>query len=151
MEKIVIQSGKKVYQIVDERDRELGVIEIDPADVGIIKRAEDAEKRIMSQIDSVKDIDTKAKDFTDKVNKADEEIKAALNDMFNYDISSVVFGKTHSLSTHKGVTFVERFLEAVTPVIEKVFEDESTAIANRAAKYTKQYHNNNRRKKRYHK
>ena len=101
MEKIVIQSGKKVYQIVDERDRELGVIEIDPADVGIIKRAEDAKKRIMLQIDSVKDIDTKAKDFADKVNKADEEIKAALNDMFNYDISSLVGRHTVCLPTRE--------------------------------------------------
>ncbi len=151
MEKIVIQSGKKVYQIVDERDKELGVIEIDPADIGIVKRAEDTKKRIMAQIDIMHGIDPKAKDFGDKIAQVDVAIKTAMNDMFNYDISSVVFGKTHALSTHNGVTFVERFLDAVTPVIEQIFDSESVAITNRAAKYTKQYHNNNRRKKRYHK
>ena len=150
MEKIVIQSGKKVYQIVDERDRELGVIEIDPADVGIVKRAEDAKQRIMAQIDVMKGIDPKAKDFADKVAGIDEEIKAALNDMFAYDVSSVVFGDTHALSTHNGVTLIERFLDAVTPVIEKNFDKESAAMTKRMSQYTNQYRNN-RRKKRYHK
>lgn len=150
MEKIVIQSGKKVYQIVDERDRELGVIEIDPADVGIVKRAEDAKQRIMAQIDVMKGIDPKAKDFADKVAGIDKEIKAALNDMFAYDVSSVVFGDTHALSTHNGVTLIERFLDAVTPVIEKNFDKESAAMTKRMSQYTNQYRNN-RRKKRYHK
>lgn len=150
MEKIVIQSGKKVYQIVDERDRELGVIEIDPADVGIVKRAEDAKQRIMAQIDVMKGIDPKAKDFADKVAGIDKEIKAALNDMFAYDVSSVVFGDTHALSTHNGVTLIERFLDAVTPVIEKNFDRESAAMTKRMSQYTNQYRNN-RRKKRYHK
>ena len=150
MEKIKVQSGKKVYQIVDERDRELGVIEIDPADIGIVKRAEDAKRRIMAQLEAAKAIDPKAKDFGDKITRIDEEIKAALNDMFAYDISSVVFGQAHTLSTHKGVTFVERFLDAVVPVIENNFDTESAAMSKRMSQYTNQYRNN-RRKKRYHK
>ena len=142
MERISVKSTKKQYLVVDQYDNELGVIEIDPTDSNIAKRGEFAKQNILAYIDEATKIaGTEDKDSAiDKISEIDEKIKQEINVLFNYDVSSVVFGATHCLSTSNGVTFVENFLEAVTPIIEKEFEKEAQASSSRVSKYTERYH-----------
>lgn len=143
MEKILVNSGKKRYQIVDEYDNELGVIVIDPKDVNLVKRAMTAKDNILAYIDkaaALSDDAGKEKDVIKEISEIDEMIKKELNTMFGYDISSVVFKETNCLSTLNGVTFIERFLEAISPVLEKEFDKEMKASESRVSKYTARYH-----------
>lgn len=142
MEKISVKTGKKRYLVVDEYDKKLGVVEIDPADTGILKRTEDAQVNIqeaLNELSSLSD-DIGKKEMADKLTSIDTRIREELNALFNYDVSSVVFKKTHCISTSNGVTFVERFLDAITPIIEKEFDKEFEASSKRIRKYTEKYH-----------
>ena len=142
MERIKIQSTRKQYLVVDQYDNELGVIAIDPSDTNIAKRAVTAKDNILAYIDEASQIvDEKNKEnVIDELAAIDEKIKEEINTIFNYDVSAIVFGNIHCLSTSNGITFVENFLEAVTPIIEKEFEREFQAASNRISKYTERYH-----------
>ena len=142
MERIQIQSTRKQYLVVDQYDNELGVIAIDPSDTNIAKRAVTAKDNILAYIDEASQIvDEKNKEnVIDELAAIDEKIKEEINTIFNYDVSAIVFGNIHCLSTSNGITFVENFLEAVTPIIEKEFEREFQATSNRISKYTERYH-----------
>ena len=142
MERIQIQSTRKQYLVVDQYDNELGVIAIDPSDTKIAKRAVTAKDNILAYIDEASQIvDEKNKEnVIDELAAIDEKIKEEINTIFNYDVSAIVFGNIHCLSTSNGITFVENFLEAVTPIIEKEFEREFQATSNRISKYTERYH-----------
>lgn len=139
MERIKVQSTKKQYLVVDNYDNELGVVTIDLSDVNMAKRAEVAKENIATFIDQAKDL-ADNDNMIDEIVKIDKSIKEELNTMFNYDISSVVFGETSCMSTIGGVMFVEKFLEAVVPIIEQEFEKEGQASAKRVSKYTERYH-----------
>lgn len=142
MERIKVQSTKKQYQIVDQYDNELGVVIIDLSDTNMVKRADVAKENILAYIDEatkIADQETDAKAI-DMITEIDTKIKEELNKLFNYDVSSVVFADTNCLSTSKGVTAVELFLEAISPVIEKEFEQETQAASSRVSKYTERYH-----------
>lgn len=142
MEKILIISGKKRYRIVDEYDNELGVIVIDPKDINILKRMKIAKDKILAYIDEASTIAGIEDDDVaiEKITAIDDEIKQTVNGLFNYDVSAVFFGETSCLSTSNGITFIERFLDAIIPVLEKEFGKEMDASSKRINKYTEQYH-----------
>ncbi len=142
MERIKVQSTKKQYQIVDQYDNELGIVLIDTSDTNMAKRAMVAKENILAYINEASQSagDEDEKTAIDKITEIDSKIKEEVNTLMNYDVSSVVFGATNCLSTSGGVTFVERFLEAITPVIEKEFEQEYKAASSRVSKYTERYH-----------
>ena len=142
MERISIKSTKKQYLLVDQYDNELGVVTIDLSDTNMAKRADVAKENILAYIDEATKIADQKEDakVIDMITDIDAKIKEEINKLFNYDVSSVVFGNTNCLSTSKGVTFVEHFLEAVAPIIEKEFEQETQAASSRVSKYTERYH-----------
>ncbi len=142
MERIQIKNTKKQYLIVDQYGNELGVIVIDPSDTNMAKRAETAKDNILAYINEASQIadDKNEESIIDRIAENDKKIKEEINTIFNYDVSSVIFGDTHCLSTSNGVTFVENFLDAVTPVIEQEFEKEFQAASSRISRYTERYH-----------
>lgn len=142
MERIKVQSTKKQYQVVDQYDNELGVVLIDTSDTNMAKRAAVAKENILAYInEATKVVDNEdEKSAIDRITEIDNKIKEEVNKLFNYDVSSVVFGATNCLSTSGGVTFVENFLSAITPIIEKEFEQEYKAASARVNKYTERYH-----------
>lgn len=141
MERIKVQSTKKQYLVVDQYDNELGVVLIDTSDTNMAKRAIVAKENILAYIDEATHTagNEDEKDAIEKITEIDRKIKEEVNTLMNYDVSSVVFGATNCLSTSGGVTAVERFLEAITPVIEREFESEYKAASSRISKYTERY------------
>lgn len=142
MERIQIKNTKKQYLIVDQYGNELGVIVIAPSDTNMAKRAKAAKDNILAYINEASQIadDKNEESIIDRIAENDKKIKEEINTIFNYDVSSVIFGDTHCLSTSNGVTFVENFLDAVTPVIEQEFEKEFQAASSRISRYTERYH-----------
>lgn len=52
--------------------------------------------------------------------------------------SRVVFGNQNCLNTLDGISFVERFLIAFIPIIQKAYNDENKKSGERINKYTSQ-------------
>nr|DAE13838.1 MAG TPA: hypothetical protein [Siphoviridae sp. ctLNL10] len=143
MEQIKIDSNVKKYQIVDENDNELGVIQIDTTDFSFFTRVKSAENSIKEKLQHFKDIIAeKNSDYDDKldeIEKLDVEIKAQINYMFGSDVSSIVFGNKNCLSIGKGELFLERFMNAILPVIKQDIKRERAISEERIAKYTGEY------------
>ena len=57
MEKIVVQTGAKTYQITDQDGNDLGVFRFIPSDAGILKRYKEAAAFFTGINDKIKDKD----------------------------------------------------------------------------------------------
>ena len=55
----------------------------------------------------------------------------APNDIFNYDVSTAVFGETSAMANINGVPFIEVFLNAMIPVIQNSIEEQSSTVKKR--------------------
>lgn len=137
MSDIKLTTGVKEYRVLNENDQVMGVISINVKDKNFMQRADAAKERIDKMIADCIAImsDMSVDDAYDKLVKQDAEIKQEVDYMFGSTVAKVVFGKAHCLSTHKGTTYIERFFDAILPVITKDFEDEAKASAARMEKY----------------
>lgn len=141
MERLQIETGIKKYEIEDENGDLLGVIRIDPKDLNMLVRCEEVEKNVLALIESVdKIVETEELETAEKkVIEIDEKIKEQLNYLFDYDVSSVIFGNRHCLNTNHGIPFIQRFMDMIIPVVENVVKKENKESRERISKYTKQY------------
>lgn len=142
MEKIKISSNAKEYLLVDENDNELGVVRVDVTDFGFFNRAKEAEKNIteiMERMEQLQRQHMETEEVFEQLAVYDKEVKEQLNMMFDYDVSSVVFGNKNCLSIGNGETFVARFMNAILPVIKKDIEKEQKKSVQKMSKYTKGY------------
>lgn len=142
MEKIKISTNRKEYQICDENDNELGVIKVDVTDFNFFTRTKETEAVIEKTLRELEELAAKGISNEDKLiefTKLDEKIKKQLNYMFDYDVSSVVFGNQHCLSLGNGEFFLERFMSAIVPVIKNDIAKEQMKSKQKISKYTKGY------------
>lgn len=142
MEKIKISTNRKEYQICDENDNELGVIKVDVTDFNFFARTKETEAVVEKTLRELEEL--AAKEISNEDNlmeftKLDEKIKKQLNYMFDYDVSSVVFGNQHCLSLGNGELFLERFMTAIVPVIKNDIAKEQRKSKQKISKYTKGY------------
>lgn len=106
---LVIDRGVKSYDVKDVDGTLLGVIKINPADIGISGRFVSARNAIAELAEQAK------QDMTpEKILAMDTTIKAELNKVFGSDVSSVFFGGLSALALADDGAFVfEKVLEAV--------------------------------------
>lgn len=140
---IKFDEGFKEYDINGDPNR---IIKVDTADYGLIERFEEADKRIKKQLDKYKGIKIKSDgsaEMSDKeacraIAELSQTIKDAVNYIFDYDVSPVVFGNRSPLSTRKGVPLFERFMNAIMPIIKADIEAEAKESNKRIQKYSAQ-------------
>lgn len=133
---INIQTNRK--EIAIQRDGEaVGSIYFSPSDFSIIKRLREAEKKLSDFKVSIegKDLD----EMLDEADRADTELRNAIDYAFDYPCSDVVFGAGYSFTTKKGVTALEQFLEAAIEYISDEVEKEAAASQKRQDKYLAKY------------
>ncbi len=86
---------------------------------------------------------TTSKLTAEEIQKTDSEIRQAIDEVFNSDISSHVFGSTHPLTVlESGKLLVESFIEAFMPIVQKDIEQVKKSAGHRidtskAEKYLK--------------
>ena len=135
MATIKINTGIKVFDIEDENGQIRGQIKIDPSDVNLYPRA----LKLIENIESYKDGIADDADDIQLITEIDQKIKAEINALFDDEnCSDVVFGNKNCLSTLNGITFVERFLTAILPIIKKEADKEAEKSKKRIEKYTSQ-------------
>lgn len=142
MSSIKISTGLKVYDIEDENGNVRGQISFNPSDMNFYTRANDMVDNMDKwtlELEGLNDSELTEKDIADKVKELDARVKEEINQLFDDEnASDVVFGNQNVFNTLNGVSFVERFLTAFMPIIQKEFEKEQKKSNERVSKYTKQ-------------
>ena len=140
MASIKIETGLKTYDIEDEHGNIRGQITINPKDMSFFGKAQKMRDTILHYMDDI-DITDQSKDENEIVklfDDTDNMIKEEIDKLFGEGTSTVIFGSQSSLSTINGVTFVERFMTAFMPIIQKEFQTELDNSSARVNKYTSQ-------------
>ena len=140
MASIKIETGLKTYDIEDEHGNVRGQITINPKDMSFFGKAQKMRDTILHYMDDIDIIDkSKSEDEIVKLfDDTDLMIKEEIDKLFGEGTSTVIFGSQSSLSTINGVTFVERFMTAFMPIIQKEFQTELDNSSARVNKYTSQ-------------
>ena len=141
MSVVKIGTGVKVYDIADERGVVRGTVSFNPSDINFPIRAENFIKNVNELIEQAESIpeDLAEEEISKTIEDFDVKIKKEVNVLFDDDnASSVVFGSQNCLNTSKGITFIERFIEAFIPIIKKEIAEETKKSSERVKKYVKQ-------------
>ena len=141
MSVVKIETGVKVYDIADERGVVRGTVSFNPSDINFPIRAENFIKNVNELIEQAESIpeDLAEEEISKTIEDFDKKIKKEVNVLFDDDnASSVVFGSQNCLNTSKGITFIERFIEAFMPIIKKEIAEETKKSSERVKKYVKQ-------------
>ncbi|BCK01598.1 hypothetical protein [Anaerocolumna chitinilytica] len=123
------------------------IIRIYPSDIALIERFNDAINNIEEKIKSLPD-DVEINQAGEAIEQLGEsaqiirETRQYVNEQIDYifdsPVSKTVFGNQSPLSSPGGEFLVERFLNAVAPVINKTIQADVKAREARIKKYTGQ-------------
>ena len=134
---INFEEGYKEFNINGDKNR---IIRFNPADYSIIERAVQAKKTILNSVNELKIIEDDDESIAEAMKKANEIVKENINYIFGADVADIVFGVQSPLSEVGGETLVEKFLDAVTPIITNAIEENKKKKATKVSKYTERYH-----------
>lgn len=141
MSVVKIETGVKVYDIADERGVIRGTVSFNPSDINFPIRAENFIRNVNELIEQAESTpeNLTEEEISKTIEDFDKKIKKEVNVLFADDnASSVVFGNQNCLNTSKGITFIERFIEAFMPIIRKEIAEETKKSNERVKKYVKQ-------------
>ena len=82
MEKVVVQTGAKTYQIADQDGNDLGVFRFIPSDAGILKRYKEAAAFFAGINDRIK-----GKDFEEILPELEKEAGEKIDLLFGVPVS----------------------------------------------------------------
>ena len=135
MEKVVVQTGAKTYQIADQDGNYLGVFRFIPSDAGILKRYKEAEAFFAGINDRIK-----GKDFEEILPELEKEAGEKIDLLFGAPVSEKFFKITSPFTVlESGETFAEQIITVIGGIIEKELEAREKAQQERVRKYTAKY------------
>ena len=133
--RITIDDGSRVYDIVNKRGELLGQFPFVPSDIGIIDRY----KHTIQVFDELQTSINEKSDET-AITEMSEKMKKEIDYLFNADVSGTFFKITGPFSIlGSGEFFVENVIRAVQGVIEAETGTRLERTKSRASKYTERY------------
>lgn len=134
--RITIDDGSRVYDIVNKRGELLGQFPFVPSDIGIVDRY----KHTIQVFDELQtSIGDKPEETA--ITEMSEKMKKEIDYLFNADVSGTFFKITGPFSIlGSGEFFVENVIRAVQGVIEAETGTRLERTKSRASKYTERYH-----------
>lgn len=148
---LIINTGKKEYDLKDQNGNIIGKIQFNPNDPNFVARMNNFANKyaeLSKKADEVGgyfdsgDIDKAGAAMIE----LDNTIKSELDILFDAEVSKVVFGGCNCLATVNGVPFIERFMNAILPEFKSMIVKERRAQNQRVSKYTGRYHGQKGRK-----
>lgn len=103
MEKVVVQTGAKTYQITDQDGNDLGVFRFIPSDAGILKRYKEAAAFFTGINDKIKD-----KDFEEILPDLEKEAGEKIDLLFGAPVSESFFKITSVPELHQWLRACKR-------------------------------------------
>ena len=133
-----IDRGLKSYEVKDIDGTLLGTLYVNPADIGIAARLEEARRAIQQLADGLA-----ADAGVDQIIEADKLIREQINYIFGSDASSLVFFKGVSALAllPDGTMVFEKALQAAVPIIEDAVGSAVRASQKRVQKHAGAYTN----------
>lgn len=132
-----IDRGLKSYEVKDIDGTLLGTLYVNPADIGIAARLEEARRAIQQLADGLT-----ADAGVDQIIEADKLIREQINYIFGSDASSVFFKGVSALALLPDGTMVfEKALQASVPIIEDAVGKAVKASQKRVQKHVGVYLN----------
>lgn len=132
-----IDRGLKSYEVKDIDGTLLGTLYVNPADIGIAARLEEARRAIQQLADGLA-----ADASVDQIIEADKLIREQINYIFGSDASSVFFKGVSALALLPDGTMVfEKVLQAAVPIIEDAVGKAIKASQMRVQKHAGAYTN----------
>ena len=129
--------GLKSYEVKDIDGTLLGTLYVNPADIGIAARLEEARRAIQQLADGLA-----ADAGVDQIIEADKLIREQINYIFGSDASSVFFKGVSALALLPDGTMVfEKALQAAVPIIEDAVGKAVKASQKRVQKHVGVYLN----------
>lgn len=134
-----IDRGLKSYEVKDIDGTLLGTLYVNPADIGIAARLEEARRAIQQLADGLA---SDADADVDKIIEADKLIREQVNYIFGSDASSVFFKGVSALALlPDGSMVFEKVLQAAVPIIEDAVGKAIKASQMRVQKHAGAYTN----------
>ena len=146
--RIVVDDGRRRVPIVNMDGEEIGAFYFSPTDVGIYERVNkmrDDFDEIVAPLENIETINPDGTtDEQDEVKlnalkEAENRLYAALNGVFNADVSSAFFKDIHPFSPIDGGFYCIRVIEAVTAFVNEAFEKENKKRSEKVESYTKRF------------
>lgn len=132
-----IDRGLKSYEVKDIDGTLLGTLYVNPSDIGIAARLEEARRAIQQLADGLA-----ADAGVDQIIEADKLIREQINYIFGSDASSVFFKGVSALALLPDGTMVfEKALQAAVPIIEDAVGKAVKASQKRVQKHVGVYLN----------
>lgn len=130
-----IKDGIKRFTINGDENK---VIYINISDLGISKRAKQAEKELAQIAEECSNISESLSidESIDLIDKLDTKVKKIIDYILNTNASETVFGVTNCLSMCDGQPLFQNFLDAILPEIEKGTQTEINKSRKNINKYT---------------
>ncbi|MDD6268102.1 MAG: hypothetical protein PUA92_09525 [Clostridium sp.] len=140
MIEVKAKTGAEQLRILDEHDRELGILSFYPTDLNLSARIETGTKEIESILKEAKDKTQimEEKDFLAEVPVIDARLKEQLNYIFDTKVSSL-FGETNLLTPTADGFLIEGILNAILPVIKDCIQKAADQMEKKKDKYLGAY------------
>lgn len=127
-------------RILDEHDREIGILTFYPTDLNLPSRIDSGTKEIEQILESAKEKaqSMEEKEFLAEVPAIDSKLKEQLNYIFDTDISAV-FGGTNLLTPTTEGFLIEGIMDAVLPAIKDCIQKAAERMESKKDKYLGDY------------
>lgn len=138
MRNINISDDRDAISINGDPER---VIYVHATDFNIKVRAQKARTEIGNMLEELEKANPENEGvFADILEDVDKRIREQINYIFDYDVSTPVFGACSPLMALKnGKSYVEAFLDAITPELEQIAEKAAKASEKRINKHAGKY------------
>ena len=139
MTNLIIETGVKEYSLNDEV-----TIKFNPTDMAFVKRFYDQIKGLEEKVDGYEEAFKKAantEDIFKLTEQSEEDVRAALNSLFNVDIVTPLIGAASVFSYAGGSPVWWNICTALTDLIEKETREEQKKSRVKISKYTAKYKN----------
>lgn len=146
---ININSGLESVNLVFEDRNEVVTISFNPSDMDIILRINKSQENIKKELDKIPSELKLNSDMSEEeefseyavfIQKVNDLIYKEVDSIFGNSVSKEVFKFCNPLSADKsGLTFIERFLNAVAPYIKERIEKTKKATEKRVDKHIGKY------------
>lgn len=131
-----LDSGLLKFTFTDSDGEVLASFRLNPTDVRLVKRCEEAGKAIDELMKTIPE-----NAGLDEVTRCNEEIEKIFSNVLGYDVSESLFGIISATTIlGNGDIFAFRVLERIGEALEPEMKKRRMKMQKAAHKYTKKYH-----------
>lgn len=135
--KLTVDTGAITIELVDEKGRDIGTFDFNPADSNIIRRYKEVVGRFDGIAQRIRDAGGLGEE---EVGKVSDEIAEQIDYLLGYNVSEQVFCRLGALTiTGNGDLYFERVLDGIADVIEQVTNKRVEKKLERVRKATEKY------------